>query len=59
MTDIEFTDDEIAAMASGYAYPAEIRAKFVAALPPEPCPHTCPCTSDDECPHDCPCEEQA
>jgi len=57
MTEIEFTDDEIAAMAYGYSYDAAIRAKFVAALPPEPCGHVCSCTSDDECPHECPCEE--
>jgi hypothetical protein len=56
MTDIEFTDEEVSAMAWGYTYPAEIRAKFVDALPPEPCGHRCGCTSDMECPHyDCPC----
>ena len=56
MTEIEFTEQEVYDMANGFRYPAEIRAKFVAALPPEPCGHVCPCTSDDECPHDCDCE---
>jgi len=56
MTEIEFTDEEIAAMAYDYSYDAAIRAKFVAALPPEPCGHICSCTSD-ECPHGCPYEE--
>ena len=57
MIEIEFTEDEVGAMAYGYMYDPVIRAKFIDALPPEPCTHTCPCTSDDECPHDCPCEE--
>ena len=35
MTEIEFTDEEIATMAYDYSYDAAIRAKFVLALPPE------------------------
>ena len=56
MTEIEFTEQEVYDMANGFRYPAEIRAKFVAALPPDPCGHICSCTSD-ECPHGCPYEE--
>ena len=58
MISIEFTEDEVAAMAFGYVYDGTIRAKFIDALP-EPCGHTCPCTSDDECPHDCDCEDRS
>ena len=56
MITIDFTKQEAYDMANSFRYPAEIRAKFVAALPPEPCGHICSCTSD-ECPHGCPYEE--
>lgn len=51
MIEIQFTEDEVATMAYGCVYPAEIRDKFTRALPPVACQH---CSDDPLKGHACP-----